>query len=216
MDTLQSWFAAEAALVAQLRLELGGRIVSSHIVTNESHDQTQVPSPAVQAERGKADHHHRPSPAIPSEAVTSEVVTGAHRAIQEALQSAAQRRREALTPYKNHLVQLLQDHVDNHNVVCSRNRPGLTQLRGRRAWSAVDIRQAIVDAYRIHVLENEELTHDQFVAEVQTAHLDSFLPEEFLPEPTPVVEHNNSFADSLERVQQAQDFQGRRSSIGSS
>ncbi len=69
-------------------------------------------------------------------------------------------------------------------LVCSRNRPGLTQLRGRRAWSAVDIRQAIVDAYRIHVLENEELTHDQFVAEVQTAHLDSFLPEEFLPEPT--------------------------------
>ncbi len=100
-----------------MRLELGGRIVSSHIVTNESHDQTQVPSPAVQAEtEEKLITIIDPSPAIPSEAVTSEVVTGAHRAIQEALQSAAQRRREALTPYKNHLVQLLQDHVDNHNA----------------------------------------------------------------------------------------------------
>ncbi len=218
LNTLSSWVPPEAAIVAQLKLETSGRILYSRVLENEpmqTQNQVHDPSPAVQAELGE----ELVSIVEQSPPAASSTIAGTHRALQDALQTAAQRRREALAPYKNHLIQLLQEHVTRHNPTFAVQIDRIIRdFEDIELGQQVNIRQAIVDSYRIYVLESEELSHEQFVAEVQAAHLDNFLPQEFTQpnedenvvaeeHPSIVAEYNNNFAERLEEVQQAQDLQ---------
>lgn len=211
LDLLRTWVPADTAAVAQLNLEAGesGRILSSHIITYRPSEQPEEPPtyqrlPSDDVEVAVTEQNDL----VPAEQVDVQYT------IQKAFTTAAGHRRQALAPYRQQLVELLDAHVANHDPAFTEEVSQLiSDFEDVELGQQVDIRQAIVEAYRIHVLEGKELTHDQFIAEVKGAGLEGFLPPEFFEHAAaPIVaqelsaEHTNAFATHIEEVQLAQDL----------
>ncbi len=204
---LKSWFVDQPApVIAELQLEKGsGRILSTYLLGNKRLDVSDDEFPTEAEFIGENSEQ---SPQL------------------RALYSAVTTRKQALEGYKERLSSLLKEQIASpkeHFFETAMQM--IREFNDIDIGEQVDIRQAIVDVYRSEVLENNALSHQDFVVEVKGTDIEPFLPPEFFeaqePVPAPLVaegerelvDHGVEFSAALLQVQHATDFKSLEAAI---
>ena len=216
---MQTWIPNEPITFAQLTLEHDGRVVSAVALEKEVPEAAKDTPPVTLPTVVEAEFKNNETPVEPAkETVPIESIeqpTSLVASLNVSLKAIAEHRQQVLLPFKQQLLQLVDEHINtpNPDLVVVANRI-LQELEDVDLGQQVDIRHAIVDAYRVNVMEDKLLSHDEFIIQVQKAGLGAFLPVEFLQTqpPPPVAQEDppgdrpNAFAAHLQEIQQAPDL----------
>lgn len=214
---IESWMPDQQVLLAQVVLDSDGqRILTSYIYGHQFFglgDEDLLGSrknaiPTV-SESDRATIGMDNTPHVMSEVLGRD------------LTAAVQHRRQALGVPYHALRTLLESFMQapQENFVTNATQL-VQQLENIDLGEQVEIRQAVVDSYRVNVLDNQSLSHSDFVLAAKEAGVAPYIPIEFLRveqadegaspvfvQAEPTSGHTlRDFSDVLNRIQQSEDI----------
>jgi hypothetical protein len=219
---IEGWVPDQQALLAQVMLDGDGkRILTSYVFGHQFFELGEEDaSGALAARRAMFSSATSDRNAIGTDIPSIPV----SEVLGRELNIAVQHRRQVLEQPYHALRTLLENFLQAPQEHFMRDATQLLQqLENIDLGEQVDIRQAVVDSYRVNVLENESLSHGDFVVAAKEAGVAPYIPIEFLRvEQTddgaapvfvqaeqPVSEYTlKDFSDVLNRIQHAEDVAG--------